>query len=46
MIRGIIISALIIYGAYILTSQYACYKTAGKDYIKSVMEKRQSIKPE
>jgi len=45
MIRGIIISAILICGVYILTSQYTCYKTAGKEYIKAVKEERRTIRP-
>ncbi|MCL2154999.1 MAG: hypothetical protein FWH53_04975 [Leptospirales bacterium] len=45
MVRGIIISVILICSAYILTSQYACYKTAGKDYIKAIKEERRTIRP-
>ena len=44
MIRGIIISALILFGAYMFTSQHVGYKTAGKEYIKAVQEERQTIR--
>jgi len=44
MIRGIIISTILIFSAYILTSQFACYKTAGKEYIKVIKEERKTIK--
>jgi len=45
MIRGIVISVILIFGAYILSSQYACYKTAGKEYIKAIKDERKTIRP-
>ena len=45
MVRGILISIIILFGAYTLTSQFACYKTAGKEYIKALKEERKTIRP-
>ena len=45
MIRGIIISTILIIGAYIAASQLACYNTAGKEYMKAVNDARKAIRP-
>ena len=45
MVRGIIISLILILCAYIFTSQSAFYKTSGKEYMKAVKNERQTIKP-
>jgi hypothetical protein len=45
MIRGILISIILLFGAYILTSQFVCYKTSGKEYIKAIKEDRKTIRP-
>jgi hypothetical protein len=44
MVRGIIISMMLIFGAYAASSQLACYKTAGKEYIKAVKDARKAIR--
>jgi hypothetical protein len=45
MIRGIIISTLLIFGAYMATSQLACYKTGGKEYVQAIKDERKAIRP-
>ncbi len=44
MIRPVIISALILSGAFLLTSYKIGYNRAGSDYVKKISEERKSIR--
>lgn len=44
MIRPVIIAALIITGAYFLTSYKIGYNRAGSEYVKKISEERKSIR--
>lgn len=44
MIRSMIITVLIVAGAFMLTSRYVGYSGAGKEYFKKVSEERKSLR--
>jgi len=44
MLRSIIVTILLITGAFMLTSKYIGYSGAGKEYFKKVSEERKSLR--
>ncbi|NLV68951.1 MAG: hypothetical protein GXY14_14880 [Spirochaetes bacterium] len=44
MIRSIIVAVILISAAYLLTSNYTGYSTAGKEYYKKAREERKSLR--
>ena len=45
MLRAILISAVLLSGAFFLTEYFVGYPRAGKQYITEQREKRKSIRP-
>ena len=44
MLRSIIVTILLITGAFMLTSKYVGYSGAGKEYFNKVSEERKSLR--
>lgn len=45
MVRSIVVSALLVSTAFLMTSTYTGYSRAGKKYFEKVREERKSIRP-